>query len=75
MKTGTQITFTSDFFTPIAGEEAHTNPGVYGQAWANWFADRLRERGVSVEGVIPEQNCRCSSASSTASTPRLRSNN
>ena len=54
MKTGTQITFTSDFFTPIAGEEAHTNPGVYGQAWANWLADRLRERGVSVEGVIPE---------------------
>ena len=54
MKTGTQITFTSDFFKPIAGEEEHTNPGCYGQALANWLADRLRERGVSVEGVIPE---------------------
>lgn len=54
MNTGPQVTFTSDFFKPIAGEEEHTNPGCYGKAWATWLADRLRERGVSVEGVIPE---------------------
>lgn len=54
MNTGAQVTFTSDFFKPIPGEEEHTNPGCYGQALAHWLADRLRERGVSVEGVIPE---------------------
>lgn len=54
MNNGPQVTFTSDFFQPIAGEEEQTNPGCYGQALAHWLADRLRERGVSVEGVIPE---------------------
>ena len=54
MNTGPQVTFTSDFFKPIPGEEEKTNPGCYGQALANWLAERLRERGVSVEGVIPE---------------------
>ena len=54
MNIGPQVTFTSDFFKPVPGEEEQTNPGCYGQALANWLADRLHERGVSVEGVIPE---------------------
>lgn len=54
MNSGPQVTFTSDFFKPIPGEEEQTNPGCYGQALANWLSDRLLERGVSVEGVIPE---------------------
>lgn len=54
MSTGPQVTFTADFFTPLPGEEEQTNPGCYGQALAQWMADRLRERGVSVEGLIPE---------------------
>ncbi|MBS0172259.1 MAG: hypothetical protein JSR62_18090 [Nitrospira sp.] len=54
MNTGPQVTFTADFFKPIPGEEEKTNSGCYGQALAQWLADRLRERGVSVEGVIPE---------------------
>ena len=54
MNTGPQVSFTSDFFKPLAGEEEHTNPGCYGQALATWLAERLQERGVPVEGVIPE---------------------
>jgi len=54
MSTGPQVTFTSDFFKPIAGEEGETNPGRFGKALAQWLAAQLKERGVSVEGVIPE---------------------
>jgi len=54
MNPGPQVTFTSDFFKPVPGEEEHTNPGCYGQTLANWLADRLRERGIFVEGVIRE---------------------
>ena len=39
MSPGPQVTFTSDFFKPIAGALG---------------AEQLRERGVPVEGVIPE---------------------
>lgn len=54
MNSGPQVTFTTDFFKPIAGEEEETNPGRYGKALAQWLAEQLKERGVSVEGVIPE---------------------
>lgn len=54
MSSGPQVTFTTDFFKPIAGEEEETNPGRYGKALAQWLAEQLKERGVSVEGVIPE---------------------
>ncbi|MBN8282943.1 hypothetical protein [Zoogloea sp.] len=54
MSTSPQVTFTSDFFKPIAGEEEQTNPGRYGKALAQWLAAQLKARGVSVEGVIPE---------------------
>jgi len=54
MRTGPQVSFTSEFFTPIAGEDEETNPGCFGKALAQWLAAQLRERGVPVEGVIPE---------------------
>jgi len=54
MNLGPQVTFTTDFFKPIAGEEDETNPGRYGKALALWLAEQLKERGVSVEGVILE---------------------
>jgi len=54
MSTHPQFTFHTDFFKPIAGEDEQTNPGRYGKALAEWLAERLRERGVSVEGVFPE---------------------
>jgi len=49
-----QVTFESDFFKPVAGEEEKTNPGVFGQALAQWLEAQLRNRGVEVEGIIPE---------------------
>lgn len=51
---GPQVTFSSEFFKPIPGEDEQTNPGRFGKALAEWLAERLKERGVSVEGVIPE---------------------
>jgi hypothetical protein len=54
MITAPQVTFTSDFFKPIAGEEDETNPGRFGKALAQWLAAQLREHGVSVEGIVPE---------------------
>ena len=54
MSTGTQVTFTSEFFKPSSGEDEQTNPGRFGKALAEWLAERLKERGVSIEGVIPE---------------------
>jgi hypothetical protein len=49
-----KVTFESDFFKPVAGEEEKTNPGLFGQALAEWLEVQLRNRGVEVEGVIPE---------------------
>jgi hypothetical protein len=51
---GSQVTFTTDFFKPIQGEEEKTSPGRYGKQLAEWLAEKLQERGVAVEGVIPE---------------------
>jgi hypothetical protein len=49
-----QVTFKSDFFKPIEGEDKETNPGCYGKALATWVAEKLRTRGVSVESVLAE---------------------
>lgn len=46
--------FLYGFLQPIAGEEKNTNPGRYGKVLVQWLAERLNERGVSVQGVIPE---------------------
>ncbi len=51
---GPQVTFSSQFFKPIPGEDEQTNPGRFGKALAKWLAERLKERGVSVEDVLPE---------------------
>ncbi len=51
---GPQVTFYSEFFKPVPGEDDQTNPGRFGKSLAEWLAERLKERGVTVEGVIPE---------------------
>ena len=51
---GPQVTFSSEFLKPTPGEDEQTNPGRFGEALAEWLAERLVERGGSVEGVIPE---------------------
>ena len=54
MSANPQVTFQTDFFKPISGEDEETNPGRYGKALAQWLAEQLEKRGVTVEGVIPE---------------------
>ena len=54
MSANPQVTFQTDFFKPIAGEEDATNPDRYGKALAQWLAERLKERGVGVVGIVPE---------------------
>lgn len=54
MGIATQVTFRTPFFQPIAGEDAQTNPGIYGKALAQWLADALPAHGIAVEGVIAE---------------------
>ena len=49
-----QVTFETDIFMPLPGEEAETNPGCYGQALALWLRDQLVNRGVFVQVVLPE---------------------
>lgn len=54
MSIRSQVTFTTDFFKPVADEDDKTNPGRHGKALALWLAERLKEGAVSVESVIPE---------------------
>jgi hypothetical protein len=49
-----QYWVSTPFFTAEPGEEAETNPGRYGRAMARWLAEKLRERGQSVEEVFGE---------------------
>lgn len=48
------LTFKSDFFKPIPGEDEETNPGCYGTALAEWLAEQLRGQGICVTGIFPE---------------------
>jgi hypothetical protein len=54
MSTNPQVTFQTDFFKPIAGEEEETNSGHCGKALAQWLAEGLKKRGVAVAGIVPE---------------------
>jgi hypothetical protein len=54
MKQSPLLRFESSAFTVIPGEDAETNPGIYGKALAGWISDHLRLAGVSAGNVIPE---------------------
>ena len=41
-------------FTIEPGEDAETNPGVFGRSLATYVAEQMRARGESVEGLIAE---------------------
>lgn len=49
-----QVEFSSNFFSPIAGEEEQTNPGIYGKALAQWVFENLPKHGVKTGKVLPE---------------------
>lgn len=44
----------TDRFPILPGEDEETNPGLFGQALADWIADGLRVRGISVDKVLAE---------------------
>lgn len=44
----------SPLFKPEPEEDAHTNPGCFGKALAEWIEASLGNQGIQVEGVIPE---------------------
>ena len=46
--------FESSTFAITPGEDERTNPGIFGQALANWVAGQLRTRGLQVGDVIAE---------------------
>jgi hypothetical protein len=54
METSDHVTFASAFFPVEPGEDAETNPGIYGRALARWLAAELRARGLGVEEPIAE---------------------
>lgn len=53
------ISFTSDQFHPIHGEEEDTNPGVIGKALAMWLSNRMRESGIETGPIVPEDFAWC----------------
>jgi hypothetical protein len=54
MKQSALLEFSSSAFAVDPGEDAETNPGIFGRALANWVADQLRRRGIGAGEVIPE---------------------
>ena len=48
------VTFVSNAFPVEPGEDKETNPGIYGKALAAWVAQKLRDRGIPVAEVLPE---------------------
>lgn len=54
MPQGRNILVQTPFFKIEPGEDAHTNPGCYGRALANWLSERFRSHREPVEGVIAE---------------------
>lgn len=49
-----QLWFQSTLFEIEAGEDKDTNPLCYGRQLANWLASALRDEGVTVEEVFPQ---------------------
>jgi hypothetical protein len=48
------VEFRSRAFPPQLGEDQEVNPGRYGKGSAQFLAGRLRERGVTITDVRPE---------------------
>jgi hypothetical protein len=50
----TQVEFRSAKFPPYEGEEEQINPGLWGKRLAEYFVQKLTERGFTTEGMIAE---------------------
>lgn len=54
MRQSALLEFVSSVFATEAGEDDHTNPGVFGKALAEWLAEQLRARGLGIGEVFAE---------------------
>lgn len=54
MQSSRHLVFRSSAFLPEPGEDADTNPGVYGKALANWLASQFRVKGRAIHGCLAE---------------------
>ena len=52
--TSAMLSFDSDAFPVADGEDAETNPGIYGKAFATWLVEELTRRGVKASGPFAE---------------------
>jgi hypothetical protein len=50
----TQVEFRSAKFPPYDGEKEQINPGLWGKRLAEYFVQKLGERGIKTEGIIAE---------------------
>ena len=54
MKQSPILTFRSSAFPVAPGEDADTNPGIYGKALAQWLSTRLGARGLACGEAFAE---------------------
>ena len=50
----TQVEFRSAKFPPYEGEEEQINPGLWGKRLAEYLVQKLYERGIATDEIIPE---------------------
>jgi len=50
----TQVEFRSNKFPPYDGEEAKINPGLWGKRLAEYFVQKLPQKGIAATSIIPE---------------------
>jgi hypothetical protein len=48
------LEFKSTAFPKEAGEDAHTNPGIFGKAMCQWLAGQLRAKGLPADDAFAE---------------------
>jgi hypothetical protein len=52
--TSSMLNFESTAFPVAAGEDAETNPGIFGKSLAEWLSKRLNEHGVRTNTPFAE---------------------
>ena len=50
----TQVEFRSAKFPPYEGEEEQINPGLWGKRLAEYFVEKLAEKGIKTAPIIAE---------------------
>jgi hypothetical protein len=50
----TQVEFRSSKFPPYEGEEELINPGLWGKRLAEYFVEKLAEKGIATEEITAE---------------------